>query len=75
MGAILGGKVPEYTPPPVVTPPPAATPPIMASSMTKQVGAAQRAKAGAAYGGTLSNEGGAGGLKEQTRTAPATLLG
>lgn len=58
MGALFGGG--PKSPPPPPPPPPAATPPMLASVSS---GAGnQGASPLAPFGGTVTNEGGAGGL-------------
>lgn len=73
MGALFSSPKSPTPPPP---PPPAATPPTLADS---SAAAAQMpdsaAKISSAFGGTVTNKGGAQGLGDSTDTTRRSLLG
>lgn len=76
MGALFGGGPSVPSVPPV---PPAAIPPTLANPQVSAAGQSQRAAAaaaGGAYSGTLTNQGGAGGLiPTPQQQAGRSLLG
>lgn len=82
----MGGLVSLFTgpsappAPPAIPPVPvAANPPTMANSEVAMSAAGQRARAaaaaGAGFAGTVTNQGGAGGLTSPATAAPRSLLG
>lgn len=78
MGFLSGlfGGGPKIVMPPA--PPPPANPPTVANPAVAQALMGQRraaAGAGAAFGGTVTNQGGAGGLAAPVNQAPKSLLG
>lgn len=70
MGSLFQPKLEK--PPPL---PPAALPPTLATTAQKITGDSARTRAAQAFGGTVKNTGGQGGLTMPTSVATTSLLG